>query len=235
MNEAQVLLLTAASIAFLHTILGPDHYLVFTAMGKARAWSLARTLRITLYCGLGHILGSVIIGLAGIAAGVQLASLTAIEGMRGNLAGWALLAFGLVYFAWGMKKAGRSHRHSHVHVHEGLVHDHVHDHHSDHAHVHEEGARNAITPWAMFIIFVLGPCEALIPLFMYPAAQQSTGLVVAVALVFGIVTLLTMLGCVVVTTIGVERLRLPASGRYGHAVAGALVACCGAAVSFTGI
>ena len=235
MNDAQVLMLTAASIAFLHTILGPDHYLVFTAMGKARAWSLGRTLRITLYCGLAHILGSVIIGLVGIAAGVQLASLTAIEGMRGNLAGWALLAFGLVYFAWGMKRAGRSYRHSHVHIHEDVVHDHEHDHHSDHAHVHEEGARNAITPWAMFIIFVLGPCEALIPLFMYPAAQQSAGLVIAVALVFGIVTLLTMMGCVAATTIGLERLRLPTSGRYAHAVAGALVACCGAAVSFIGI
>jgi sulfite exporter TauE/SafE len=235
MNEAQVLMLTAASIAFLHTILGPDHYLVFTAMGKARAWSLGRTLRITLLCGLGHILGSVIIGLVGIAAGVQLASLTAIEGMRGNLAGWALLAFGLVYFAWGLKQAGRSYRHSHVHVHEDVVHDHEHDHQSEHAHVHAAGARNAITPWAMFIIFVLGPCEALIPLFMYPAAQQSAGLVIAVALVFGIVTLLTMLACVVVTTIGVERLRLPTSGRYAHAVAGALVACCGAAISFIGI
>lgn len=235
MNEAQVLLLTAASIAFLHTILGPDHYLVFTAMGKARAWGLGRTLRITFYCGLGHILSSVIIGLVGIAAGVQLASLTAIEGTRGNLAGWALLAFGLVYFAWGMKKAGRSYRHSHVHAHQDVVHDHEHNHHADHAHVHKEGARNAITPWAMFIIFVLGPCEALIPLFMYPAAQQSTGLVVAVALVFGIVTLLTMLGCVVATTIGLEKLRLPGSGRYAHAVAGALVACCGAAVSFMGI
>lgn len=235
MNEAQVLLLTAASIAFLHTILGPDHYLVFTAMGKARAWSLGRTLRITLVCGLGHILGSVIIGLVGIAAGVQLASLTAIEGMRGNLAGWALLAFGLVYFAWGLKQAGRSYRHSHVHVHEDVVHDHEHDHQSEHAHVHAAGARNAITPWAMFIIFVLGPCEALIPLFMYPAAQQSAGLVIAVALVFGTVTLLTMLACVVATTIGVERLRLPTSGRYAHAVAGALVACCGAAISFIGI
>jgi sulfite exporter TauE/SafE len=235
MNDAQVLMLTAASIAFLHTILGPDHYLVFTAMGKARAWSLGRTLRITLYCGLGHILGSVIIGLVGIAAGVQLASLTAIEGLRGNLAGWALLALGLVYFAWGMKRAGRSHRHSHVHIHADVVHDHEHDHHSDHAHVHEQGARNPITPWAMFIIFVLGPCEALIPLFMYPAAQQSTGLVIAVALVFGIVTLLTMLGCVAATTIGLERLRLPTSGRYAHAAAGALVACCGAAVSFVGI
>jgi sulfite exporter TauE/SafE len=108
MNEAQILLLTAASIAFLHTILGPDHYLVFTAMGKARSWSLNKTLRITLFCGLGHVLGSVIIGLVGIILGAQLASVVEIEGIRGNLAGWALLAFGLMYFAWGLKKAGHA-------------------------------------------------------------------------------------------------------------------------------
>jgi sulfite exporter TauE/SafE len=235
MNEAQVLLLTAASIAFLHTILGPDHYLVFTAMGKARAWTLAKTLRITFYCGLGHILSSVVLGMIGIAAGMQLASLVHIEGVRGNLAGWALLAFGLVYLAWGLKKAGRSRRHTHVHIHGDVVHEHEHDHHTDHAHVHEARSGRSVTPWAMFIIFVLGPCEALIPLFMYPAAQQSAALVVAVALVFGVVTLITMLACVAATTIGLDRLRLPTSGRYAHAAAGALVACCGVAVSFIGI
>jgi len=235
MNEAQILLLTAASVAFLHTILGPDHYLVFTAMGKARSWSLRKTLQITLVCGLGHVLGSVIIGVIGIVLGAQLASVVEIEGFRGNLAGWALLAFGLMYFAWGLKKAGRGHRHSHVHVHDEVVHDHEHDHRTDHSHVHDAQARNPITPWAMFIIFVLGPCEALIPLFMYPAAQQSTGLVVAVAAIFGVVTLATMLGCVALTTIGVDKLRLPTSGRYAHAVAGASVAVCGAAVSLIGI
>ena len=57
MNEAQLLLLTAAAIAFLHTVLGADHYVVFTAMGKAHGWRLARTLRVTLYCGVGHVLG----------------------------------------------------------------------------------------------------------------------------------------------------------------------------------
>ena len=235
MNEAQILLLTAASIAFLHTILGPDHYLVFTAMGKARAWSLSRTLRITLICGIGHVLGSVIIGVVGILLGAQLASVVAFEGVRGNLAGWALLAFGLMYFAWGLKKAGRSRRHSHIHIHDDVVHDHEHDHHTEHAHVHTEQARNPITPWAMFIIFVLGPCEALIPLFMYPAAQHSASLIVSVALVFGLVTLMTMLACVAATTIGLEKLKLPTTGRYAHAVAGASVALCGAAISFIGL
>ena len=47
MNEAQLLLLTAAAIAFLHTVLGADHYVVFTAMGKAHGWRLAKTLRVT--------------------------------------------------------------------------------------------------------------------------------------------------------------------------------------------
>ncbi len=235
MNEAQILVLTAAAIAFLHTVMGPDHYLVFTAMGKARQWSLARTLRITTLCGVGHVLSSVVIGAIGIVLGAQLTSLVAIEGARGNLAGYALLAFGLVYFAWGLRKAGRSHRHSHIHVHEDVVHDHEHDHHSDHAHVHRDGAKNSITPWAMFIVFVLGPCEALIPLFMYPAAQQSGALVVTVALVFGVVTLLTMLACVAATTIGLEKLKLPSTGRYAHAVAGASVALCGGAISFIGL
>lgn len=232
MNEAQLLLLTAASIAFLHTILGPDHYIVFTAMGKARGWSLARTLRVTFFCGAGHVLSSVIIGGVGIFLGAQLVSLTSIESMRGSLAGWALLAFGLMYFAWGLKKAGRGHRHSHVHAHEGVVHDHEHDHRTDHSHVHKESGKS-ITPWAMFIIFVFGPCEALIPLFMYPAAQQSTALVIAVAVVFGVITLLTMMGAVLVTSIGLER--MPSLGRWEHAVAGASVAACGAAISLLGL
>ena len=235
MSEAQILLVTAATVAFVHTILGPDHYVVFPAMAKARGWSLARTLRITLLCGIGHVTGSILLGVIGIVAGAQLAGLVEIESTRGNLAGWALIAFGLVYLAWGLKKAGRGYKHTHVHVHDGVAHRHEHAHRESHAHVHEEGARSSFTPWAVFIIFVLGPCEALIPLFMYPAAQQSHALVFAVAGVFSLVTILTMLACVAIAMVGLERVRLPASGRYAHALAGASVAVCGIMISFLGI
>lgn len=235
MSEADILILTAASIAFLHTVLGPDHYLVFTALGKARGWKLAKTLRVTLLCGVGHVLGSVLLGGIGILLGAELAKLVAIEGVRGNLAGYALLAFGLVYMVWGIRKAVRSRAHSHVHRHGDLVHAHKHDHLGDHLHVHDEPAKTSITPWALFIVFVLGPCEALIPLFMYPAAQSSMGLVFAVALVFGTVTLLTMLLGVAVTFLGLERLRLQAPGHYAHAVAGASIVLCGSAISFLGL
>lgn len=236
MNEGQVLLLTAASVAFLHTILGPDHYVVFTAMGKARGWSLSRTLRITLFCGIGHVLSSIVIGGIGLLLGAQMASLIEIETMRGNLAGWALLVFGLMYFAWGLRQAGRGHSHKHVHTHGEVVHDHEHNHHDAHSHVHDQQARNSITPWAMFIVFVFGPCEALIPLFMYPAAQQSGTLVMSVALVFGAVTLATMLALVAITSIGIEKVKLPLAGRrFSHAFAGASVALCGVAISIIGL
>lgn len=235
MSEANILIVTAASIAFLHTVLGPDHYLVFTALGKARNWSLLKTLTVTFYCGLGHILGSVVLGTVGIVLGAELARLVEIEGIRGNLAGYALLAFGLVYMVWGVRRAVRNQSHSHVHMHGDVIHSHEHDHHGAHVHVHARTGAASITPWALFIVFVLGPCEALIPLFMYPAAQNSAGLVVAVALVFGAVTLLTMLLGVVVTTVGLERLRLPSPGRYAHAVAGASIVLCGVAMSFLGL
>ena len=235
MNEAQILILTAASVAFVHTILGPDHYLVFAAMGKARDWSLARTLRLTAWCGLGHVLSSVLIGTIGLVLGTRLSSLIEIESARGNLAAWALLAFGLMYFAWGLRKAGRKHRHSHVHRHGRLVHDHEHNHHDDHVHVHDENSPRGMTPWALFVIFIFGPCEALIPLFMYPAAQRSDGLVLAVAVVFGAVTLATMLACVAITTLGVNRLHLPRAGRYAHAVAGASIVACAGAISLLGL
>ena len=70
---------------------------------------------------------------------------------------------------------------------------------------------------------------------MYPAAQQSAMLVLSVAVVFGVVTLVTMLAAVAVTTLGLEKLKLPSAGRYAHAAAGASIALCGGAISFLGL
>ena len=73
--EILILAGTAATIAFVHTVLGPDHYLPFVAMAKARGWNLRRTMVVTLWCGAGHLVGSVIIGLFGIFLGSAVANL----------------------------------------------------------------------------------------------------------------------------------------------------------------
>jgi hypothetical protein len=67
--ELTALLLTAASIGFVPTVLGPDHYLPFVAMSHARNWSRLRTIVITALCGVGHVLSSVVLGLVGLGAG----------------------------------------------------------------------------------------------------------------------------------------------------------------------
>jgi sulfite exporter TauE/SafE len=234
--EITILVFSAAAIAFTHTILGPDHYLPFIAMAKARGWTIGKSLRITLLCGIGHLLGSIALGLVGITIGAQLASLEWLEGLRGNLAAWLLIGFGLAYMAWGLRQAARNRPHTHWHSHNGVTHSHVHTHHSAHAHVHEatSGSRS-LTPWVIFIIFVLGPCEPLIPLLMYPAARESLFGVMLVAGVFGLVTVATMLLTVALTLKGLEKVHIRPLERYTHAIAGATVLACGLAIVFLGV
>jgi sulfite exporter TauE/SafE len=235
--DIELLALTAVSIGFIHTLLGPDHYLPFVAMSAARGWTRRRTLWVTALCGAGHVLGSVAIGTVGIVIGVSLHRLQWFESLRGDVAAWALTAFGFTYMAWGLKKAWRSrpHTHSHVHV-DGTHHEHVHGHESAHLHPHVSPAQaRSITPWALFVIFVLGPCEPLIPLVMYPAAQHSwLGLAVVVG-AFGAVTIATMLAIVYLATRGLERLPLESAERYSHALAGAALGLCGLGIVYLGL
>jgi nickel/cobalt exporter len=240
--EIIVLTFTAATIAFVHTLLGPDHYLPFVAMARARDWTLAKTVRITLYCGVGHLLGSVILGVVGIALGTQLASLEWLEAIRGGLAAWLLIGFGLAYTVWGLRQAWRNKPHQHWHRHDGVSHSHQHTHKSQHAHVHSPvnaPAKKSITPWVIFVIFVLGPCEPLIPLLMYPAARESTLGVMLVAGVFGLVTVLTMTLAVATSMLGLDALKRPLRlvgfERYAHAVAGSTLLLCGVSVVLLGV
>jgi len=234
--EIAVLAFSAAAIAFVHSILGPDHYLPFVAMARARDWSLAKAVRITMVCGLGHLAGSVVLGLAGIALGLQLSSITWLESARGGLAAWLLIGFGLAYTVWGLRQAHRNRPHSHWHHHDGAAHMHEHTHHGGHAHVHDkESASKSLTPWLIFVIFVLGPCEPLIPLLMYPAARESTAGVLVVTAVFGVVTVLTMTLAVALALLGLETVKIRKLEPYGHAVAGGTIHACGLGIALLGL
>ncbi|MFH1732129.1 MAG: sulfite exporter TauE/SafE family protein [Planctomycetota bacterium] len=239
-QELWVLVALAASIGFFHTLFGPDHYLPFIMMSRARGWSRRKTALITFLCGLGHVLSSVVLGLIGVAAGIAVGRLEALESVRGDLAAWALIAFGLVYFAWGLRRAVRNRPHIHAHVHdEGGEHEHEHVHAEGHAHVHAEPGKANITPWVLFTIFVLGPCEPLIPVLMYPAAKQSIWGMALAASVFSAITIGTMMSVVLVATLGLNlnvmrRLFSPME-RYMHAVAGGIVCASGLAIQFLGL
>jgi nickel/cobalt exporter len=234
--EIFIISATAASLGFFHTLFGPDHYLPFIVMSRARKWSLLKTMGITGLCGLGHIGSSVLLGTIGIALGAAVFKLEALESFRGNIAAWALIVFGLVYFAWGMRRAVRNHPHQHLHAHlDGTAHQHTHVHAKEHLHVHDQENRINITPWILFTIFVLGPCEPLIPLLMYPAAQKSLGGLVLVTTVFGGVTIATMTSIVLLSTLGINLIPMKKVERFTHALAGGAIFLCGVSIVFLGL
>lgn len=233
-KEIMILCVTAASMGFFHTIFGPDHYLPFIVMSKARGWSMPKTTFITFLCGLGHILSSVVLGFVGVILGIAVMKLEVFESFRGNIAAWALISFGFVYFIWGMRKALRSKEHLHGHDHEDGAHSHHHSHFGEHAHVHDAKKAN-ITPWVLFTIFVLGPCEPLIPLLMYPAAKNSIAGLFLVTAIFGGVTIITMISVVMLTSWGISFTSLGKLEKYTHALAGATICLSGLAIQFLGL
>lgn len=226
-QEIILLAITAASIGFFHTLLGPDHYLPFIFMAKARKWSLMKTSVVTIACGIGHVGSSVLLGVVGYTFGIALFKLEAFEGFRGDLAAYAFILFGLVYFIWGIRRAVINKPHKHKHIHDdGTMHLHEHNHANDHDHIHKKN----ITPWILFTIFVLGPCEPLIPVLMYPAAETSTAGMIFIAVIFAIVTISTMLAVVLIITFGFNFVKLGSLERYSHALAGAIVLLSGIAI-----
>ncbi len=232
-SEIYLLTITAASIGLIHTLIGPDHYLPFIMMAKAGKWSKIKTIWVTLFCGIGHVLSSILLGIIGIAAGIALDSLELIEGIRGEIAGWALISFGFLYMIWGIKKAYVNKPHSHVHVdEEGTYINHAHSHEGEHAHSNE---KKTLTPWILFVVFILGPCEPLIPLLMFPAAEHSAAGIALVSGVFGLVTIGTMVSVVAVSLWGLNLLPLGKVEKFSHAFAGFAIFASGLAINLLGL
>lgn len=267
MNGLLLLGATAAGVGFVHTLVGPDHYLPFVVLARARRWSWARTAAITLACGGAHVLSSVALAAVGAALGVAVTRLVHIETARGELAAWALVAVGAVYAAWGLRRALRGDRHVHLHPHpvahahshggadhahaagevrlatapgDGHHHHHDHDPHQDHGHDHGSSPRKAadgaasLTPWMLFLVFVLGPCEPLIPLMLASGAAGSFLAATVVAVAYGVATLAAMLAAVWVGQTGVKLLPLGRLERYTHALAGGAILVSGLGMVFLG-
>jgi len=234
-DSIYLLSVTAVSIGFLHTILGPDHYLPFIVLSESKKWTLKKTMFITFLCGVGHVLGSVILGMAGIAVGISISKIEIIESFRGNIAAWLFIAFGLIYMIISVRNLIKKRKHNHSHYHlGGDSHHHEHNHKDEHTHVHDNDVVKT-TPWVLFLIFVFGPCEPLIPILMYPAAQNNFSGAVVVSLLFSIVTIATMMSIVLAFKLGLSKINLKPIEKYSHLIAGAMIFFSGIAIQFLGL
>lgn len=234
--ELNVLLLTAASLGFVHTALGPDHYLPFIAMARSGKWSYIKTTWITVLCGIGHVASSIIIGSIGLAVGIGVSKIESLETIRGDLAAWLFVLFGALYMGWGLWRALKNKPHKHFHFHaNGKKHEHMHDHIQDHDHTHNYEKPLQFTPWVLFLIFVLGPCEPLIFTLMYPASKMDTSGIILIVTIFSVVTIATMLTIVLLLTYGIKKVPSGNWEKYSHAFAGGIILLSGLGILMLGL
>ncbi|RMF67458.1 MAG: hypothetical protein D6743_04895 [Calditrichaeota bacterium] len=201
-----VLLVSTVSIGFLHA-LAPDHWVPFVSIGRAQNWSRFKLVWITFLSGIGHVGSSIVIGAVGLALGFGLTRVTSIESQRGEVAGLLLIGFGLAYAVWGLKHFR-------------------HHHHLD--------SRRAVTIWTLVAVFVLGPCEPLIPL-MFVSAAHGWRAVVLTSVLFSVVTIMMMVGQTLLAFTGLEMVHLHKLEHYSHAAAGLVIALTGGMVMLLGI
>ena len=211
MNKGYVvLMMSTLSIAFLHS-LAPDHWMPFAVIGKARKWSNLKLAFVTLVSGIGHVGSSILLGALGIALGFSLSHLKAIESQRAQIGIYLLIGFGIAYMLWGIKKA-REYKHEHSHAH--------------------NIDNRTITLWTLFAVFVLGPCEPLIPIMILATEYGWHGIALASA-VFSVVTILMMVGQTLLARYGIQIIRHDIAERYSHALAGFVIALTGGFLLFS--
>ncbi len=202
----------ALSVGSLHS-LAPDHWLPIAAVGRARAWSTARTARVTLLCGAGHVTVSVLLGLIGLFTGRR--AVEAFGDRTAAMSGVLLVGFGFGYALWGMRHAV-AHLHGHPHHH----YDHVHD-------------PSQAGVWSLFAIYCADPCIAVIPI-LFAAASLSVTATVGIVLIYEAATIATMVLLAALARAGAGLLRGRWTERWADSAAGASIVVTGVAVALLG-
>ncbi len=213
------LLLATLSISALHALI-PSHWLTFALVGRAQQWSIGRTLRLAAMAGTGHLVMTVLLGLAVATFGKALAR--AIPPQVEHLATSLVLILLGLYFLLPALLGQRGCRHHHDHEYS------LGETESELSHGASERVRSAGNAPTMMGILVMGmtlsPCLDLLAIFV-PAFQLSWPMLLMVGLTMFATTLSIMLTLVWLTMRGMDRLNLGWLERNeGPAVGGLLIA-----------
>jgi cytochrome c biogenesis protein CcdA len=197
-----ILAFSAAFVGLVHS-LAPGHWLPVVLMAKTRRWNIKTAILGAIMAALGHILLSMILGLASIWIGAQF--FAQYEAQIERYAGLALSIFGLFYA--GLAFFRHSHCHGHTH--------------------HGPDPKGKKAPF--FFLFSLGfsPCVAVLPVF--GAAATYGSFAVALTLVaFAIGVLTALIGSTWVVNLGLLKLDHPIFEHYGDVITGLGVTVLGA-------
>ena len=209
---------SAASVGFIHTILGPDHYLPLVAMARTNGWSGPKTATYTAFCGFSHVLGTILIGSLVFLLGLAFFNIETVQSIRRfcrvfSFTVWCNL------FCMGCEMGNSQKRLK-----------------EDSEKVESQSSTfSRCTPFALFYFFILEPCEPLIPLMSLGTENTEVFSSILVVSAFCGTTVLTMLFCVMLFYYGISRFSFFIKLEdYMHAATGLIIFLCGTAIQFLG-
>ena len=201
---------TGFTVAFLHAAI-PTHWLPFVLVARARDWSRAKTLLVTAFAGLGHVLVTSLLGLAIAWFGFQLDE--RLGRTFSWIAGGVLVAIGAYFLLRQIRGQGLRHHHLPGGRHresEACGHE------QEHSHFEHEFAESdlgsarrseAAVIGGLFLMLTLSPCEGFLPIYLSGVKFGWHGF----AVLSGILAVAALAGMTLFTwlaLLGLERFRV---------------------------
>jgi nickel/cobalt transporter (NicO) family protein len=227
-STTPALLVAAAGVGFGHAIL-PDHWVPLAVVGRTRRYPLSRVARLSGLAGVAHVLVSIVLGAVIVAIGLQFRS--TVEHAQDDIVGALLIATGLAFAVFELSGHGHGHDHDHHHPHE---HD---DDDDDHDHDHDQDGHGRAGHSLLSIMVPFGaaasPDLTILPVFL-AATTAGAGAAIGSVVVFGAVTIATIVGLTLFAAAGGYQVRGEWLERWGNIITAAVLVVIGLLV-LTGV
>ncbi|PKA65628.1 hypothetical protein AXF42_Ash020558 [Apostasia shenzhenica] len=152
-----------ATVSILHSFI-PTHWLPFSIVGRAQKWTLSRTLLVTAFGAVLHVISTSLLGITA----VTMANSIAGEETVRRLASLLLLLLGgsyILLFLFG--KGGHSHSHNH--------------------------SMEKMAVAGLVLVPALSPCATTLPVFLTVGHSSSMMVLAVIVLLFSTITVMTTL------------------------------------------
>ena len=234
MNSAVLTTIAATgfTVAFFHAAI-PTHWLPFVRVARARGWSRAKTLSVTVSAGLGHVGVTTLLGLAIAWFGFQLDE--RVGAFFPWIIGAFLVAVGLYYFWRQWRGGGVCHHHPPGGQHHPSAEC---GHEDDQSHWEEELKDSKLvssraSDWTamsgLFVMLTLSPCEGFLPIYLSGVRFGWRGFVLlSVILAVGALAGMTLFTWL--TLLGLEKSRVRRLERHEAGLIGGLFSLLGVLV-----
>ena len=226
MSATLALLAAAAGVGLGHAIL-PDHWVPLAVLGRSRRYRLSKVARLSLLAGIAHVMLSLILGGVIIAVGLQFRS--SVQSAQDTIIGCLLIATGLGFAVFELSGCGHGHE-RHDHGQDGPDHSHEgHDHRSGHDAIDERRGIRGLAAVMVPFGAAASPDLTILPVFL-AAAAVGVGTAIGSLLVFGAVTIATIVGLTLAAAKGGYQIRGQWLDRWGNTLTAITLVVIGALV-----